>query len=252
MCAQHKVMEEEALATSGQASKARLRLEKRSRARNWDVAEMLSLAHAKRAEWEKYEQVTVRERAEMSAQQKWDAIGQYMQEHGFPERDGRGCKVKWENLLSDFKGVKDWENRSGNEGPAYWAMSSNERQAEGLPRQFAQELFDVLDNLYSTRQLPEDEFPESPTSTGLNTGLDNVGSGDRELGSSHRKRKGVFANGVEKSIRETRDTCVAGIERERALIGKERMEDDRADRRALIGVLATLASACDKIATKLN
>jgi hypothetical protein len=106
--------------------------------------------------------------------------------------------------------------------------------------------------LYSTRQLPEDEFPESPTSTGLNTGLDNVCSGDRELGSSHQKRKGVFANGMEKSIRETRDTCVAGIERERALIGKERMEDDRADRRALIGVLATLASACDKIATKLN
>eukprot|EP01018_Ginkgo_biloba_P027388 Gb_35292 [translate_table: standard] len=87
--------------------------EKQKRARNWEVDEIILLVQAKWNEWEKYESSNTRDRFE-SASDKWKKIVEYLQAQGVQERDTTQARMKWENIISDFKAIKDWNRRSGN------------------------------------------------------------------------------------------------------------------------------------------
>eukprot|EP01018_Ginkgo_biloba_P016552 Gb_35598 [translate_table: standard] len=115
--------------------------EKRKRARNWEVDEIILLVQAKRNEWEKYESNNTRDRFE-SASDKWKKIVEYLQAQGLQERDTTQARMKWENIISDFKAIKDWNRRSGN-APFFSCRpsivpqtitntSSSKQQTEGL------------------------------------------------------------------------------------------------------------------------
>eukprot|EP01018_Ginkgo_biloba_P013630 Gb_04564 [translate_table: standard] len=122
--------------------------EKRKRARNWEVEEIVLLVQAKRNEWEKYESSNTRDRFESSSD-KWKKIVEYLQAQGVQERDITQARMKWENIISDFKAIKDWNRRSGN--APFFTLTREERKNHNLPLQFDSNVYDLVDSFQGRR-----------------------------------------------------------------------------------------------------
>ena len=84
---------------------------------------------------------------------KWTRISQDVMRAGLSPcvRDGPACKTKWNQLIPDYKRIVDYFGRTGRNLPNYWKMSSQERKAEGLPKQFVEEFFHSIHEWYGSR-----------------------------------------------------------------------------------------------------
>ncbi|XP_062224975.1 trihelix transcription factor ASR3-like [Phragmites australis] len=94
-----------------------------------------------------------------SAEQRWKWVENYCWNHGCL-RSQNQCNDKWDNLLRDYKKVRDYESRvtataasSGGAGalPSYWTMERHERKDRNLPTNLAPEVFDALTDVLSRR-----------------------------------------------------------------------------------------------------
>lgn len=65
--------------------------------------------------------------------------------------DGPACKTKWNQLLPDYKRIADYLCRTGRNVPENWDLTSADRKAEGLPRQFAQDIFEQIHDWFGNR-----------------------------------------------------------------------------------------------------
>ena len=84
--------------------------------------------------------------------------GEHCWNHGCL-RSQNQCNDKWDNLLRDYKKVRDYESRATATAPAtaapapgatnirglpsYWAMERHERKDRNLPTNLAPEVFDA-------------------------------------------------------------------------------------------------------------
>ncbi|KAF8769227.1 hypothetical protein HU200_006731 [Digitaria exilis] len=103
-----------------------------------------------------------------SSEQRWKWVENYCWNHGCL-RSQNQCNDKWDNLLRDYKKVRDYESRTaafanaaalvvssdagGGGGPApappatapsYWTIDRHERKERNLPTNLAREVFDAL------------------------------------------------------------------------------------------------------------
>jgi hypothetical protein len=95
-----------------------------------------------------------------SAEQRWKWVENYCWNHGCL-RSQNQCNDKWDNLLRDYKKVRDYESRAAAAAPAaapatralpsYWAMERHERKDRNLPTNLAPEVFDALTDVLSRR-----------------------------------------------------------------------------------------------------
>nr|BAH02612.1 sh4 homologue [Echinochloa crus-galli var. crus-galli] len=102
-----------------------------------------------------------------SAEQRWKWVENYCWNHGCV-RSQNQCNDKWDNLLRDYKKVRDYETRTaatatataaaaapgGGAGaaiPSYWTMERHERKDRNLPTNLAPEVFDALTDVLSRR-----------------------------------------------------------------------------------------------------
>lgn len=102
-----------------------------------------------------------------SAEQRWKWVENYCWNHGCL-RSQNQCNDKWDNLLRDYKKVRDYESRTatttaaaapaaapggGGAGavPSYWSMERHERKDRNLPTNLAPEVFDALTDVLSRR-----------------------------------------------------------------------------------------------------
>ncbi|CAD6259125.1 unnamed protein product [Miscanthus lutarioriparius] len=101
-----------------------------------------------------------------SAEQRWKWVENYCWNHGCL-RSQNQCNDKWDNLLRDYKKVRDYESRATATEPAtaapapgatniqglpsYWAMERHERKDRNLPTNLAPEVFDALTDVLSRR-----------------------------------------------------------------------------------------------------
>ncbi|CAO2036974.1 unnamed protein product [Urochloa humidicola] len=138
---------------------------------NWTLHETLILITAKRLDDDRRATGGVHGHAHhghgspttpRSAEQRWKWVENYCWNHGCL-RSQNQCNDKWDNLLRDYKKVRDYESRTAAGAPpgagggvsgavaSYWSMERHERKDRNLPTNLAPEVFDALTDVLSRR-----------------------------------------------------------------------------------------------------
>ncbi|XP_010935420.1 uncharacterized protein [Elaeis guineensis] len=127
---------------------------------NWTLHETLILITAKRLDDERRAgggSSSSGGAAPRSAEQRWKWVENYCWKNGCL-RSQNQCNDKWDNLLRDYKKVRDYEARAtastaaaAGGGPSYWAMERHERKERNLPTNLAAEVFEALTDVLSRR-----------------------------------------------------------------------------------------------------
>ena len=88
---------------------------------------------------------------------RWKWVENYCWSHGCL-RSQNQCNDKWDNLLRDYKKVREYESRSsaaaasGDEHhPSYWKMEKHERKDRNLPSNMSSEVFEALNEVVHRR-----------------------------------------------------------------------------------------------------
>lgn len=75
---------------------------------------------------------------------KWAAVSSYCKRHGV-NRGPVQCRKRWSNLAGDFKKIKEWDSKIGEEGESFWVMRNDLRREKKLPGFFDRDVYDILD-----------------------------------------------------------------------------------------------------------
>lgn len=164
-------------ANAGAASPNSALLPREYRKGNWTLHETLVLIAAKRLDDERRSRggateskPTVHQNHSQqncrSAEQRWKWVENYCWNHQC-FRSQNQCNDKWDNLLRDYKKVRDYEARrcpsSSSDKPddkkgsgddvasSYWTMEKHERKERNLPSNLVQEVFEALTDVLSRR-----------------------------------------------------------------------------------------------------
>ena len=126
---------------------------RKDRCPNWTHQEVLALIAAKRDMFLEELDVVDGRDLMIPDNTKWMRISQEVMRAGFSAclRDGAACKTKWNQILPDYKRISDYLRRTGRNVRDYWDLSPLQRQEEGLPKQFSQEIFGAIDDWFGSR-----------------------------------------------------------------------------------------------------
>ncbi|GMY17682.1 trihelix transcription factor ASR3 [Fagus crenata] len=94
----------------------------------------------------------------LSSYQKWNIISENCTALDVP-RSLNQCRRKWDSLAAEYGKIKQWELRSRS--GSYWCMDSERRRQFGLPEDFDNELFKVVDDFVKARENQSDSEPDS-------------------------------------------------------------------------------------------
>ncbi|KAG0453182.1 hypothetical protein HPP92_025846 [Vanilla planifolia] len=131
---------------------------------NWTVQETLVLITAKRLDDDRRirgagDPSSSATAGTRSAEQRWKWVENYCWKQGCL-RSQNQCNDKWDNLLRDYKKVRDFESRrsaaasgdgDGFRVPSYWSLERLERRERNLPTNLAFEVYDALTDVLSRR-----------------------------------------------------------------------------------------------------
>ncbi|XP_077246369.1 uncharacterized protein LOC143886312 [Tasmannia lanceolata] len=68
-------------------------------------------------------------------------------------RSQNQCNDKWDNLLRDYKKIRDYESRSnGQDRPSYWQLEKHQRKDLHLPSNLLFEVFQALHDVVNKKQ----------------------------------------------------------------------------------------------------
>ncbi|GLJ27900.1 hypothetical protein SUGI_0547710 [Cryptomeria japonica] len=98
----------------------------------WTLHETLVLLDAKKLDDERRMRGGDKERGGKTAELRWKWVENYCFKNGCI-RSQNQCNDKWDNLLRDYKKVREYENRIGPGQPSYWDLEKHERKERGLP-----------------------------------------------------------------------------------------------------------------------
>ncbi|XP_068645375.1 uncharacterized protein [Aristolochia californica] len=128
---------------------------------NWTLHETLVLITAKKLDDERRSHGPTRidpgkpsSPSCKSAELRWKWVENYCWAHGCL-RSQNQCNDKWDNLLRDYKKVREYLARSGGGGdhrcPSYWKLEKHERKERNLPTNLALEVFEALQEVLSRK-----------------------------------------------------------------------------------------------------
>lgn len=158
---------------------------KRSRSAPWTVTEMLTLIDAKREERERcylYKASGVK----LPAAEKWRIVALHMESKDMG-RSGSQCQDKWENMMKDYKAVREWQfvkplaqgNPPGTIKNYFKDMTNKERKDVCLPPQMDEIVFLSLHAIQNekeekkerARRKVSDQYRARASEQCLNNGL---------------------------------------------------------------------------------
>lgn len=128
---------------------------------NWTVSETLVLIEAKKMDDERRVRRSEKqpEGRNKPAELRWKWIEEYCWRRGC-YRNQNQCNDKWDNLMRDYKKIREYE-RSRVESSfntvtssSYWKMDKTERKEKNLPSNMLPQIYDVLSELVDRKTLP--------------------------------------------------------------------------------------------------
>nr|XP_009604120.1 trihelix transcription factor ASR3-like isoform X2 [Nicotiana tomentosiformis] len=118
---------------------------------NWTVQETMVLIEAKKMDDERRNrrQGDINERGKPT-ELRWKWVEDYCWRNSCL-RSQNQCNDKWDNLMRDFKKVREYERREakkaaevGEEITSYWKIEKNERKEKSLPTNMLPEIYEAL------------------------------------------------------------------------------------------------------------
>ncbi|KAG8385142.1 hypothetical protein BUALT_Bualt03G0011000 [Buddleja alternifolia] len=116
---------------------------------NWTLQETMVLIEAKKMDDER----RMKRLGEGSdrgkpAELRWKWVEDYCWKNGCL-RSQNQCNDKWDNLMRDFKKVREYERRvaeigGGEENKSYWRIEKNERKDKNLPSNMLPQIYEAL------------------------------------------------------------------------------------------------------------
>ena len=117
---------------------------------NWTLHETLVLITAKGLDDERRKPSSNGQQNSRSVEQRWKWVENYCWNHQCI-RSQNQCNDKWDNLLRDYKKVRDYETKKSPSSSSYWSMEKHARKEKNLPSNLAQEVFDALADVLARR-----------------------------------------------------------------------------------------------------
>ncbi|CAK9326786.1 unnamed protein product [Citrullus colocynthis] len=139
---------------------------------NWTLQETMILITAKKLDDERRNKANLGPTSTDPAARKggelrWKWVENYCWSHGC-QRSQNQCNDKWDNLLRDYKKVREYESRACDQQPpqipSYWKMEKHERKDKNLPSNMAFEVYQALNDVV---QRKFSQRPSNSTTTGL-------------------------------------------------------------------------------------
>jgi len=99
--------------------------QRKERQQNWQVAEMLILIHAKRSKhFRDKNKIDKRDVITLEVTQR-TLIADKVMRAGYSPciRDRQACKVKWNQLIPDYKRLFDYHGKSGQNVQDFWDLT---------------------------------------------------------------------------------------------------------------------------------
>eukprot|EP01018_Ginkgo_biloba_P026607 Gb_15988 [translate_table: standard] len=175
--------------------------------------------------------------------------------------------MKWENIISDFKAIKDWNRRSGN--APFFSLTREERKNHNLPLQFDSNVYDLVDSFQGRRP---SIVPQTITNTSSSKQQTEGLASDREQGSTRKVKRNNNSTSIAIVMSEMNTSIQSAmadaetnqnlryehlmeLEREKMTVEHEDrnklMATEQEDRNKLISVLGSLAKSFEKISEKM-
>lgn len=118
----------------------------------WTLEETMILLEAKKQDDERRMRGGDKERGK-TAELRWKWVENYCFKHGCI-RSQNQCNDKWDNLLRDYKKVREYENRLSPGQPSYWHLEKHERKERGLPSNLLYQVYEALHEVVDKRYAP--------------------------------------------------------------------------------------------------
>ncbi|KAH7515460.1 trihelix transcription factor ASR3 [Ziziphus jujuba] len=136
-------------------------IEREYRKGNWTIQETLILITAKKLDEERRYKARSAppdptSTSTTKGELRWKWVENYCWSQGCL-RSSNQCNDKWDNLLRDYKKVREYESNAQSKPdlPSYWNMEKQDRKLRNLPSNMALEVFqalnEVLQRKYSTQ-----------------------------------------------------------------------------------------------------
>ncbi|KZV29384.1 methyl-CpG-binding protein 2-like [Dorcoceras hygrometricum] len=137
------------LTVSGQEGKDTLGRDYRKG--NWTIQETMVLIEAKKMDDERRMKRSCTDQRAKQAELRWKWVEDYCWRNGC-FRSQNQCNDKWDNLMRDFKKVREYERRvvdagvrgEGGADKSYWKIEKNERRENGLPSHMLIQIYEAL------------------------------------------------------------------------------------------------------------
>ncbi|XP_043688390.1 trihelix transcription factor ASR3-like [Telopea speciosissima] len=115
---------------------------------NWTVHETVVLIAAKKMDEERrMKRSGDGEERSKPAELRWKWVEDYCCKHGCM-RSQNQCNDKWDNLMRDYKKVREYERRLAERGDreegSYWKLEKHERKERNLPSNMLPEIYDAV------------------------------------------------------------------------------------------------------------
>lgn len=140
---------------------------KRVASPRWSKHETLVMIEAKRKHELDIQQANgLKGRTQLTDVNKWDLVSASCRAVGI-DRDGKMCRKRWFNLLTEFKKILEWCKTNGFED--FWNMSGDERREKKLPTGFDQEIYLAMESFSKSPSgmLPDESGSRGATDDGM-------------------------------------------------------------------------------------
>ncbi|KAJ9152958.1 hypothetical protein P3X46_026460 [Hevea brasiliensis] len=120
---------------------------------NWTIQETLTLITAKKLDDERRSKASVPSTSK-PGELRWKWVENYCWANGC-FRSQNQCNDKWDNLLRDYKKIREYQSRSSDSDsfPSYWTMERQQRKYYNLPSNMSLEVFEALNEVVQRRHL---------------------------------------------------------------------------------------------------
>eukprot|EP01018_Ginkgo_biloba_P006832 Gb_09025 [translate_table: standard] len=118
----------------------------------WTLHETLVLIDAKKLDDERRMKGGDKEKTR-TAELRWKWVENYCYKNECI-RSQNQCNDKWDNLLRDYKKVREYQNRLVPDQPSYWQLEKHERKERGLPSNLLFEVYEALHGVVDKRYTP--------------------------------------------------------------------------------------------------
>eukprot|EP01018_Ginkgo_biloba_P029947 Gb_33551 [translate_table: standard] len=119
---------------------------------NWTLHETVVLIAAKKLDDERRMKGGDREKNK-TAELRWKWVENYCWKNGC-HRSQNQCNDKWDNLLRDYKKVRDYELRLLPGQASYWQLEKHERKEKVLPSNLLYQVYEALHEVVDKRYPP--------------------------------------------------------------------------------------------------